>query len=71
MHHATGEVCALLAHDAQGVLCRRARMNDQGQRASSRRLDMTPETLALPLKIARQTKIVQPGFPNRDNPRMR
>ena len=62
---------AFLAHDAQRVFGRRARMDDERLAAGFRRADVRAKALALPLEIAFEPVVVEPGLADRDDLRVR
>ena len=62
---------AFLVHDAQRIFRGRARMDDERLAAAFRGADVRAEALALPLEIAFQPVIVEPGLADADDLRVR
>ena len=65
MHHAADLIGPFLAHDGERVLGRATGMNHQRFATFTRSANVCAEPLSLPLKIAVQTVVIEPGFTNR------
>src|ERR1044072_9130968 len=70
VHHPPYFGRPLFPHDGQRVLGGLARMDDERLAAFARRAYVRSEALALPLEIAAQAVVIEPGLADRDEPRM-